>query len=545
MKQHYPFRSSLLAMGLVLGLLLGTTLPGTAQNISTVAGDGTTSVTGSGTGATTGVALDSDGNVYVATSATHVIRKMTPDGTYSTIAGTGTAGYSGDGGLATAATLNTPSDVYVSGNALYIADANNRRIRRVDLSSNVITTVAGDGTTGTTGSGIGYAVGVAVDASGTIYVAAGSSHVVRQVSASGTYSTIAGTGTAGYSGDGGAATAAALNLPSDVYVTSSALYIADTNNRRIRKLDLSAGTISTVAGDGTAVITGTGIGYTQGVAADASGNVFVAAGTSAASSTQVIRKMTPDGTYSTIAGTGTAGYSGDGGLATAATLSAPSDVFLYGRDLYIADVGNRRVRKVTNVTTGPSATPLPVVLVSFTAECQATAGLLRWTTASELNSSYFAVESSLDGTTFQTLAQLAATGTSTQLHTYQYQDAHLARYGAGTRVCYRLRQVDTDGVSTYSPVRTLLAPAWPPLALQGYPNPAHGTAVSLRLATSSSAPLTLTVTNTLGQVVLRRQATASSQGTLLLPEAASWLPGSYLIRVGQGSQQQLFRLTCD
>ncbi len=314
-----------------------------AQTISTVAGDGTTNTTGNGIGFTQGVAVDANGNIYVATGNTHKIRKITPAGVHSDFAGTGTANFSGDGGPALSATLNDPSDLYIAGNSLYVADLVNRRIRKIDLSTNIITTVAGDGTTNTTGNGIGFTAGVAVDATGNIYVATGNTHKIRKITPAGVHSDFAGTGTANFTGDGGSAASATLNNPVDVFVRGDSLYVADGNNRRIRKINLITNTISTVAGDGTTNITGSAIGYAQGIAVDEIGNLIVATGNG-----NIVRKVTPSGIYSTVAGTGTANFSGDGGLATAAQLNSPSDVYIYSTSVYIADVVNRRIRQVLN-----------------------------------------------------------------------------------------------------------------------------------------------------------------------------------------------------
>ncbi|WP_242510162.1 Ig-like domain-containing protein, partial [Hymenobacter persicinus] len=161
---------------------------------------------------------------------------ITPGGAYSNFAGTGTAGYSGDGGAATAATLSNPVDVFISSNALYIADLNNRYIRKVDLSTNTITSVAGDGTTGVTNNGIGFPNGVAVDGAGNILVATGNGHVIRKITPAGVHSTIAGTGTAGFSGDGATATSAQVASPIDMSALGNDIYVADRDNYRIRKI---------------------------------------------------------------------------------------------------------------------------------------------------------------------------------------------------------------------------------------------------------------------------------------------------------------------
>jgi sugar lactone lactonase YvrE len=278
-------------------------------------------------------------------------------GIIGTVAGTGTAGFGGDGGLATAAQLNRPTGVAVdSAGNLYFADYSSFRIRKVSTAG-VISTVAGTGTAGFSGDGglaaaaqLDRAIDVAVDSSGNLYIADTNNNRIRKVSATGIISTVAGTGTAGFGGDGGLATAAQLNGPVDVAVDSlGILYIADANNNRIRKVS-AAGIMTTVAGNGTPGFGGDGglataaqLNGPQFGAIDSSGNLYIAD-----FGNKRIRKVTPTGIISTAAGNGTTGFSGDGGLATAAQLDRPQCVAVDSAGtLYISDFGNNRVRKVT------------------------------------------------------------------------------------------------------------------------------------------------------------------------------------------------------
>jgi uncharacterized repeat protein (TIGR02543 family) len=271
------------------------------------------------------------------------------------VAGTiGTSGYSGDNGPATSALLNNPCGVAVDteGN-LYIADAQNYRIRMVSPGG-TITTVAGTGVAGYSGDDgpatsalLSFPCAVAVDADGDLYIA--DRQRIRKISG-GTITTVAGTGVAGYSGDDGPATSAQLYNPTGVAVdTAGNLYIADSNNYRVRKVSV-LGTITTVAGTGTAgysgddgLATSAEINYPVGVAVDAAGNLYVAEYYN-----HVIRKVSPGGTITTVAGTGVAGYSGDNGPAVSAKLEKPSDVAVdTAGNLYLADYQNYRVRKVS------------------------------------------------------------------------------------------------------------------------------------------------------------------------------------------------------
>src|ERR1051326_5130759 len=231
--------------------------------ITTVAGNGTAGYSGDGGSATSAqlnapfsIAVDSAGNIYIAEWSNNRVRKVSTSGTITTFAGTGAGGFGGDGGPATDAALNSPEGVAVdaAGN-VYIADAFNNRIRKVDPSG-IITTIAGNGNPGYTGDGPALSAGlndpsgVAVDKNGNVYVADNSNHRIRKISG-GTISTIAGTGVGGFSGDGGPATKAQVFNPTHLTIDGAGnLYIADYSNNRVRKIDTS-GTITTIAGTTT------------------------------------------------------------------------------------------------------------------------------------------------------------------------------------------------------------------------------------------------------------------------------------------------------
>ena len=186
--------------------------------------------------------------------------------------------------------------------------------------------------------------------------------------------------------------------------------------------------------------------------------------------------------------------------------------------------------------------PLPVTLVSFTAQRQAEDGLLVWATASETNNAYFELESSSDGADFRTLGRVAGHGTTTQSHTYQFTDANVARY-ASAMVYYRLRQIDLDGASTYSPVRTLQVPVGS-LAVAAFPSRLlAGQTLSLQVRTPLGGPARLLVTDALGRTVLQQPLELpSSTTTIALPPAAQWPQGLYLLRVQQGGRQQVAKV---
>jgi len=329
--------------------------------IKTVAGNGIPGYSGDGCPATDaqldtpiGMAADASGNLYIVEWMNNCIRKVDASGIITTVAGNGTPGYRGDGGPAIDAQLSWPWSIAVdaSGN-IYIADTENYRVRKVDPSG-IITTVAGNGTRGYSGDGgpatdaqLDCADGVAVDASGNIYITDTENYRVRKVDPSGIITTVAGNGTRGYSGDGGPAIDAQLHWPLGVAVDAlSNIYITD--GYRIRKVDAS-GIITTVAGNGTWGYSGDGgpaidaqLDWPLGVAVDAAGNLYVAD-----TWNYCIRKVDSSGIITTMAGSGTWGYSGDGGPATLAFLSIPVGIAVdVLTNLYIADTYNYRVRKV-------------------------------------------------------------------------------------------------------------------------------------------------------------------------------------------------------
>jgi len=382
-----------------------------------------------------GIAADTYGNLFVADAAGERVREITPAGTISTVAGTGVQGFSGDGGPASAAQLNSPYGLAfdASGN-LYIADLGNGRVRRM-TPGGIITTIAGGGTVPAGGVNDGSLAttvallaprNVVLDGSGNLYVSDFNGHRVYELSPGGTLTTIAGTGVPGFSGDGGPAPLAQLAYPAGLAVDGrGALYIADSQNHYVRKVvngliasivreatptgvafdaggtlyitDPPAGTLiqvpvtgpaalftltcsdlafspdgsvyaidvnavfrisfpgpgiavtSTVAGGGSLAhgdggpATAALLNHPTGVAADASGNVYIAD-----RDNNRVRRVAPDGTITTVAGTGVAGGNGDGGMAVLAQLDSPASVSVDAAgNLYVADTGNQRVRKIT------------------------------------------------------------------------------------------------------------------------------------------------------------------------------------------------------
>jgi len=345
-------------------LSLGFALSPAFADISTFAGSGGAGASSSGISYPAAVAVDSTGNVYVVEQNNHQILRIDAGANSASVfAGTGTSGYSGDGGQAAAAEFSYPADIAVDGaDNLYIADRGNHCVRYIDVTTGVITTYAGSGTNGFAGDGgaataaeLSYPAGVSIDTSGNLLIADRNNQRIRRVDVgTGDISTIAGTGTAGYAGDGGLATAARLSFPVATAVDSAGnIYIADSGSNRIRRIDNGTGNISTVAGTGGSGSGGDGglataatLYRPTGVAVDSGANLLILQ-----SDNHSIRRVDAgSGVITTIVGSGVPGYGGDGGPAASALLNDPADIALDASDkLYIADRNNSSVRLVDSV----------------------------------------------------------------------------------------------------------------------------------------------------------------------------------------------------
>ena len=318
----------------------------------------------------TGVATDNAGNAHVADTFNHRVLRINPDGTRETVVGTGLCCFLGDDGPATEARLSNPRGLtFGPGGSLYIADNGNRRIRKV-APDGTITTVAGSGDFGFSGDGgpataaaLNSPWDVAVDSMGNLYIAERFNGRVRKVDAQGIISTFAGTGDFGFAGDGGPAVAAEIGFPSGVAVgIADEVYIAD--GRRVRVVD-TEGNINTFAGGGTSMDDGAPTDYRlttpSAVAVDSMGAVYISN-----QNGQEILRSTAD-FIEKIAGSGTRGFAGDGGPATEALLHWPADVALDDAgNLYIVEQSNQVVRKVatdgtitTVAGTGVRGSPTP------------------------------------------------------------------------------------------------------------------------------------------------------------------------------------------
>ncbi|MGC9950567.1 MAG: IPT/TIG domain-containing protein [Bryobacteraceae bacterium] len=349
------------------------------QTINTFAGNGTAGYSGDGGPAikaeinrVVGLATDAAGNIYLADQNNNVVRKVDTNGVITTFAGTGAAGYAGDGGPAAQAQLNAPLGVCVApSGAIYVNDYGNLRVREISTSG-TITTVAGNGSTGNSGDGgpalaatFTIPIRCAVDASGNLFIVDQGAFRVRKVDTNGIITAYAGTGAQGFSGDGGPATEAEFNNPT--WVTedaSSNLYVSDQFNHRVRRVDAGSGIITTVAGNGIGAFSGDGgpataasLDYPGGTVVDSTGALFIVDG-----GNNRVREVN-GGIINTVAGTATAGYTGDGGPPLQAELDSPFPITLdkagnlyVGDGDYPSDTTDNRVREISGVAAplGPS-----------------------------------------------------------------------------------------------------------------------------------------------------------------------------------------------
>jgi trimeric autotransporter adhesin len=355
----------------IVCIFCGVALQAQTGIVTTIAGTDSVGYSGDGGAATnatmwdpSGIAVDAGGNVYFCDEHNYTVRKITPSGYISTIAGTGTSGFSGDGGAATAAAFSYTYNIAIdaSGN-LFVVDDRNQRIRQVSASG-IVNTVAGSGSDTISGdggpataAGVEYPSAVAVDGWGNIYIGDYENSVIRKVNTSGIITTIAGNFTAGFSGDGGPATAAAINQPWGIAVDGAGnIFFTDYNNYCVRKINAS-GIISTVAG--TPGVQGYGgdggpataalFSRIYGIVVDPSGNLYVAD-----AANYRIRKIDASGIITTIAGNGIQGHV-DGSATGTAKLYFPYGL-ARANDGTIYFTDDNTVRKLWSGTTAVLAT---------------------------------------------------------------------------------------------------------------------------------------------------------------------------------------------
>jgi uncharacterized protein (TIGR03437 family) len=360
---------------LLLSILAATIASG--QTISTYAGNGTAGFSGDGGPAAqaaintvVGLAMDASGNLFLGDQGNNRVRKVDANGVITTIAGNGIGGFSGDNGPALQASLNQPSGVCVGpAGDVYVNDIGNHRVRKISTSG-IISTVAGSGSSTPSGdggpatsAGLQIPIRCAVDSSGNLYIVdqGSGASVVRKVDTNGMISDVAGVyGGTGFSGDGGPALKATMfNLTAIAVDAAGNLFLTDQGDQRIRKVDTS-GIITTVAGTGTAGFSGDGgqataaqMNFPGGIAVDSAGTLFIVD-----SVNERVRKVS-GGVITTVAGSGTAGFGGDGAQAIAAQFNNPFAIALdKAGNVYVAEIANSRVRKISGLSAsaGPTTT---------------------------------------------------------------------------------------------------------------------------------------------------------------------------------------------
>jgi sugar lactone lactonase YvrE len=529
MKNTILSRSLFLAV-LTLGSLF-TSIAANAQVITAYAGTGTLGCTGDGGPATaatfwlpSSAATDAHGNIFIADCSNNMVRKVDAMGVITSVAGDSSIiGFSGDGGPATLAKLDHPIGVACdrAGN-LYICDADNNRIRKVDTAG-IITTIAGTTSGGYNGDGIpatsaklDMPQGVAVDTSGNIYIADYYNSRIRIVSPAGIINTFAGTGSFGFSGDGGFAYAAAISFPGQVYVDAhNIVYFSDLWNHRVRQISPS-NIISTVVGTGASGVGGDGGPATAaqlssicGIAIDGYGNLYLAD-----LAENKVRKVDAAGIITTFAGTGALGRIGDGGPATLAKLSSPQGVCVDAVGIvYITDTRNNRIRMVCPAlpVIAGTITGVDSVCVGFTSALHATVPGGVW---SSLNPSVVTISSTG-----------VVSGIAVGQDTVMYVISNLCTSDTGI---YVMRVINSQYCHTGLSNTTAKTQA----ELVVSPNPSHGDFV-LSLLSPASGEAQITITNILGEKVEELQLQSGNSVSLKLAAPK----GIYFVSAVIGGQQ--------
>ena len=484
------------------------------------------------------VAFDSTGNLYIAETGNHVIRRVDPQGQITTIAGTGTQGFSGDNGPATQAQLDSPQGLALNATTLYIADTHNHRIRALNLTTNIITTIAGtttagfDGDSGSaTSAHLNLPTALALDPTGNLCLADTANHRIRRIDAT-THiiTTIAGTGTQGYSGDAGPATQAAIDSPTGLAAdTTGNLYLSDTHNHRIRRIDATTHIITTIAGTGApgsngdnAAATAATLALPHGLTLDANGNLYL----SDTANHRIRRIDATTGLITTIAGTGTQGFSGDTGPATAATLDSPRTATISTNQLTLADTSNNRVRQLSSTSTintiaglgntlpGTLTLTGPSVIAYGTGQLTATIATTATGTITFLDTFIALTQSNPTTSTLGTVSLISGTATLTT-----------ATLPTGTHTVSATYPGDLTHAAARSTALTLTINPAPTRTTLSVPLSSTQPPITLTAQTTSTTtgkPTgTLTLLDTPSTQVATATLTAAGNTTLLIPTLAT------------------------
>lgn len=513
------------------------------QLIGTVGGDGIGRFAGDGGAATSGsfwgprgVAVNATQDIYVCDYHNQRIRKITNStGNISTVAGTGTMGYTGDGAAATCGNISGPNLIAVASNGdVYWTELNNYIIRYLDVSTGFVETAAGTGAWGVDRSGaatsanIGSIFGLAFDSAGDLFISDQTDQCIKKVDmGTGVLSVYAGTcGFGGYTGDGAAATAATLGTPTGLsFDDSDNLYITERANYTIRKVTKATGVISTVAGTGVAGYTGDGGAATaatmnepRDVVVDGGGNLYIADHTD-----HVIRYVdAATGAITTYAGTNAPGYSGDGGAASAAQVNGPwgVDINPVTGALVIGDLFNERVRSEVAVAV------LPVELLYFKATPGDNQVVLQWETAMEINNESFEVQRSNDGNTWEVFSVVNGAGTSYSPTHYDEVDE---RWDNRESMYYRLKQVDYSGNFSHSTVQFVDFNENRNV-LELFPNPTSGL-LRFSISEYDGSETTFVIYDSLGKIVKTGDIDADASGKYFSLDLSDLSQGTYHFKV--------------
>jgi len=494
------------------------------------------------------VEVDASGNIYIADGLNQRIRRVDANThIIQTIAGGGDVGFFGDAGPAIYAMFNDPAGTCMDnlGN-LYIADRYNNRIRKIDYSTGIITSVAGSGTAGFSGFGgpatsanIDRPQDVLADAAGNLFISSTYNNAIFKVAAgTGIITVYAGTGTAGFSGDGGLATAAQLNTVHGIcFDASGNLIICDKANNRLRKVDKTTNIITTIAGTGVSGSTGDAgaavaakIYWPDDVALDPLGNLVIA---TPGSNNVRLLEYGSNNIY-TDAGNGIAGFSGDGGPAINAELNFVSGMAIVPGDgsVFIADGLNHRIRFFT----APYIIPVPLKLLTFEANRKDNNALLHWTTASEDGTQYFQVERSEDGILFNSIGTVPAVGDNGKPNDYSFDDP-LSNTNA-VLVYYRLRMVDADGKYAYSNVVVLRLDGSVTLkSCTIYPNP-FTSRINLTITSDKETSVIIRINGENGQRLINRIVTIQKgENSIVLDDLDNLRADIVLIEIISGKEK--------
>jgi sugar lactone lactonase YvrE len=551
---HAPFRTVLLLL-----LSLASTLSASAQTPSVSALTVPLILPSA-------IVFDAAGNLYFAETGNHVVRKIDTTGNITTIAGNGTQGFSGDAGPATSASLDSPQGLALdTANNLYIADTHNHRIRKLNLTTGTLTTIAGatpgfsSDKASATSAQLNLPTALALDASNNLYLADTGNHRIRKIIATtGIITTIAGTGIQGFSGDTGPAVSAAIDSPTGLALdASNDLYLADTHNHRIRRINAATGIITTIAGNGapgfsgdtTAATTAT-LALPHGITIDPAGNLYLAD----TANHRIRRIDATTGIITTVAGDGTHAFAGDGGPAIAASLDSPRNTAVSPATLLtLSDTGNQRIRQLEAAPT-PATTINTIGGIDVTAPGNLTltapsviaygTGQLTATLASTPNATgaitFFDTTDATTGTT-STLGTAALTANIATLPTttmpagqhnltaiYAGDQAHSSAQSSGLVLTITPRQLN----ATIAPITLLYGQAVPGISgtLIGFlPQDASSlSATFTTAATALSAPGTYPITATLSGPAAGNYAIPSPVATLTINPASTLITLSNL-----------------